>query len=511
MPKAIPILQVGAENWSTIETIPETLDWFYVSPSDVTQVTGLMKAAKVKTFSAFLVDSLEGLVALQVLEDLITPHTLFYDQDLEVATPILEDFLKKTCARPTDFSAKADLLAILSKALFQGQYGDKLFPFQTQVHPAFQGAVTYQGHEKVLLEGEFGPDFSSILTWTYNIRASRENPIELWLEFDKEGQCDCQLTLRIIPDGAVVEVAETIVASEEDMRSAALVLDQDRTYMLAVSLQARGEGALTVGNLHQRLTRYQFGKYVLGGGILHDHKRQELNYFFYPGDVKPPLSVYFSGFRPAEGFEGFGMMKAMGTPFLLFSDPRLLGGAFYMGSEDLEDQVREIIQHYLDYLGFSRDQLILSGMSMGTYPSLYYGADFEPHAIITAKPLTNMGTIAQRSRLLAPEVFPTSMDILHLQEQGMTGEDISQLNQKFWDKFKRADFSETSFAFSYMKDEDMDPTAYEDLTKALYYSGAKILSKGTSGRHNDDTDSAVNWFLNFYRMILENDFGRKDK
>ena len=32
-------------------------------------------------------------------------------------------------------------------------------------------------------------------------------------------------------------------------------------------------------------------------------------------------------------------------------------------------------------------------MSMGTYPSMYYGADFEPHAIVVAKPLTNIGTI----------------------------------------------------------------------------------------------------------------------
>ncbi|MEZ7646714.1 hypothetical protein O3632_11105, partial [Streptococcus parasanguinis] len=38
---------------------------------------------------------------------------------------------------------------------------------------------------------------------------------------------------------------------------------------------------------------------------------------------------------------------------------------------------------------------------------------------------------------------------------------------------------------------------------------AKILSKGTTGRHNDDSTTATTWFINFYRMILENDFGRK--
>ena len=85
---------------------------------------------------------------------------------------------------------------------------------------------------------------------------------------------------------------------------------------------------------------------------------------------------------------------------------------------------------------------------MGTFPSMYYGADFEPHAIIMSKPLANVGTIGNRARLLAPEVFPTGIDVLHLQ--------------------------------------------------------------GTSGRHNDDSYTATTWFVNFYRMILENDFGRKE-
>ena len=43
--------------------------------------------------------------------------------------------------------------------------------------------------------------------------------------------------------------------------------------------------------------------------------------FLSPGDFKPPLAVYFSGYRPAEGFEGYWMMKNLRCPFLLFSDP----------------------------------------------------------------------------------------------------------------------------------------------------------------------------------------------
>ena len=60
-----------------------------------------------------------------------------------------------------------------------------------------------------------------------------------------------------------------------------------------------------------------------------------------------------------------------------------------------------------------------------------------------------------------------------------------------------------------MKEEDYDPRAYDDLVETLYHYGARIMSKGTSGRHNDDNDTTITWFMNFYKMILEKNFGRK--
>ena len=62
-------------------------------------------------------------------------------------------------------------------------------------------------------------------------------------------------------------------------------------------------------------------------------------------------------------------------------DPRLVGGAFYRGPE-LEEVLVKEIQEKLDLLGFSNKELVLSGLSMGTYASFYYGAQLEPHAIV---------------------------------------------------------------------------------------------------------------------------------
>ena len=52
------------------------------------------------------------------------------------------------------------------------------------------------------------------------------------------------------------------------------------------------------------------------------------------------------------------MMKRMNAPFILIADPRIEGGAFYLGSENYEQAIRKVIQNALDYLGFANNQLI---------------------------------------------------------------------------------------------------------------------------------------------------------
>ena len=78
--------------------------------------------------------------------------------------------------------------------------------------------------------------------------------------------------------------------------------------------------------------------------------------YFDPGDMKPPLNVYFSGYKTQEGFEGFYMMRNMGTPFLLISEARLEGGAFYLGDKEYENLIVSGIQDCLKQLGFDNSQ-----------------------------------------------------------------------------------------------------------------------------------------------------------
>ena len=508
MSKDYKILQIGIDNWAHYYEIPENMDWYYFCPNSPLALRKMMEMDSITNFHAILVEDGQYIRDLMPFVHHIEPYTLLYSQDFQTTDLGILDCLKKRCAQTVDFSDPQQLLNDLSTSLFGGGYGDKLFPFGIQIHPSFEGSIAYQGLEHVTLEGNFGDDFQQLAYWSDNFMVYKNLPIELWLEYEKQGDCEIRFVIRKIWAGGVDDFFEEETYSEDNLQKAIIVNSKEINFYITVSIEACGKGKLQIGNLHQRWSRKQFGKFVLGGNILHDESRDEINYFFHPGDFKPPLAVYFSGFRPAEGFEGYWMMKNLGCPFLLFSDPRLEGGAFYLGSQELENKIKETIQYYLDYLGLTSKDLILSGLSMGTFPSLYYGATFEPRAVIVGKPLANIGTIARRGRLEAPGVFYSAFDVLRHQTGGVNSQHMEDLDQTFWNVFKKADFTQTTFGLSYMKDEDMDNKAYNQLVEHLCYTGAKILSKGTDGRHNDDTNTNVAWFLHFYRMILESDFGR---
>ena len=251
------------------------------------------------------------------------------------------------------------------------------------------------------------------------------------------------------------------------------------------------------------------GQFILGGQRYADEKRQEIIHYFNPGDMKPPLNVYFSGFRGAEGFEGFYMMKSLKSPFLLIGDPRLEGGSFYIGTDSLEEKVEEVIQDALNYLEFDSSQLILSGLSMGTFGALYFASTFEPYGVVVGKPFVNIGNSAMGLKLKRPFEFETSADVLKNATNDTTDEAAYALNQRFWDKFRKSLFDKTKFAIAYMHQDDYDGTAYAELVEDLSDKQTQIFGKGYEGRHNDDSSSINKWFLKQYVQFLKEGFGRE--
>lgn len=310
--------------------------------------------------------------------------------------------------------------------------------------------------------------------------------------------------------GSVSSIQNRWIFSEEDLKSVVYITNKKMDGSVFVSLLAKGKGKLKIVGLHDRYSRKAYGSFLPSGIRKVTSKREEVFLYFDPGDMKPPLNVYFSGYKTMEGFEGFNMMRKMGAPFLLISESRLEGGAFYLGDEEYENLITLGIQDCLRQLGFNRSQLIMSGLSMGTFGALYYSCRIRPHALLLGKPLASLGDIAVNERISRPGGFPTSLDVLVKNCGDMSEKSIDAMNHRFWDLFDKTDWSQTKFIVSYMLEDDYDMTAYNRLISHIDDVGVEIIGKGIHGRHNDDTYGIVAWFKNQYDGILKSDFKRGD-
>ena len=476
MPEKIHVLQLG-QDWRLDCSIPDKLQWHRLPPEKI---------------DVLIVEKPGDLAAF---EGQVDPYRSFYlDQDLSEEEGGL---VFRMQARSYSLDQRQDLLADFSRYFFGPQYGDRLQNAQIYLEPAWQQACHIVGSYRIDLEANFGPHYQPLLSWKYNIPIEQGQVKSFWLEYQKEDH----IFLRVRMAHFVgLDLHEEVFLESPDQP---WDYQAPEAGYLVFSLEVKGQGHVSISSLHQRLSRGPYGWLIPGGQRLVDSKGQEIFAYFHPGDGQGPLNVYFSGYRPAQGFEGLGMMASFGAPFLIFSDPRLEGGAFYLGSHDLESQIKKTIQTCLDQLGLAGQQLILSGLSMGTFAALYYGAQLNPRAIICGKPLTQIGLIAQNYKRKRPNEFATALDILLEQ-----GPDEEELDQAFWSVFQQADWTGKIVAIAYMEDDDYDDQAYPQILERLEPHAVRLISKSRPGRHNDDTAAMVDWFRMQYRTILRKEFKR---
>ncbi|WP_390409532.1 accessory Sec system protein Asp2 [Lacticaseibacillus jixiensis] len=315
--------------------------------------------------------------------------------------------------------------------------------------------------------------------------------------------------------GAQLQVRAQVVASNRthaQLKSAVAEQTTKQPLMIAggahgVHVQlffyARGFGTVEIGSVRVARSRGSYGAFELNGQRL--SAESDLYTYFEAGDMHPPLTVYFAGYREAPGFEGKHMMRALHGPFLLIADGRLEGGAFYLGDSQVIAQLVGVIRDTLHRLGFASDQLILTGLSMGTYGALYYARYLKPRAVVIGKPLIHLGTIAANGKLVRPEDFATAKDCLLYYQNSLSAEAIAALNARFDENFLAGDYQQTTFAIAYMQNDDYDATAFVTLRDWLKtrWPKARLLAKGLVGRHNDDTNGIVTWFVTQLRHQIQ--------
>lgn len=387
-------------------------------------------------------------------------------------------------------------------------YGEKFRPNNIMIYPGFEGNVSWKGYSGVELEGDFGEQYRQILYWKNSIPIKEGQCLDMYLEFTHSPEISLILSVSQYRSGSISNLQQHWEFDRARLKDVFCIDNQYGNGNLFVSLKAKGKGKLTINGLHDRHSRRGYGAFIPGGQIFRTSSGEEVFCYFDPGDMKPPLNVYFSGYKTREGFEGYNLMKKFGAPFLLIAEGRLEGGSFYMGDDEYEKLLSGIIHKHMDELGFDGNSVILSGLSMGTTGALYYSPDISPGAVIIGKPLASIGDVARAELYGRPGGFPTSLDVLY-HITGATDEDaINRLNSKLWDKFEKADFADTLFVISYMIEDDYDIMAHDRLIEHLNSAGAKVYSKGLHGRHNDNTGGIVYWFSERYRQILKDVYKR---
>lgn len=441
-------------------------------------------------------------------------YQVLYDNRAVFSTEI-ERVLALKAAVPTEMTEMDQVFQFINQQYSVRQSGYKLSNDFIKVQPDFDGTVRKCGNSYIELAGNFSNEFRQVLSWKMTNLITADDRMEFFSELAvPSGEVELLFKIFLIKENTsqVVQVIE--VPFEKLQKQEKIIFHESVNTYINVSLYARGStGKIQVSQLHVRKTLSDGSSMIPGGNKIMDFEglTGEVFYYFNAGDLKPPLAVYFSGYRPAEGFEGRRMMSSMGGgPYMLIADPRLEGGNFYVGSEAFEQKIVDIILAKIKLLGFTTSDLILSGLSMGTFGALYYASDLRPNSVIIGKPLTNIGTIAMNERILRPGGFPTSLDMLFYNTGESTTEAAERLNKKFWDKFSAGDYSHTTFAVAYMKQDDYDKDAFPQLFKVLKEKGstARILYKGLTGRHNDNSTGINKWFLKQYRNILFNSFQR---
>ena len=512
--KKIKVIQLGGQSLE----LEEWLTYSYLGDADLlTAKIGkddLYKNGKInKKFSSyrFLVPTDSTLLANWDQLKLLPANNIIMDQQVVIPTEY-QHLAKLLNVQYLDFSDRQQLAEKLILNFFQGQSGYlfQVSSFQPAYNP--EAKLEQRGDNVLIFHHVSTDELRWIGSYTDSFFTLGDQQWEYLPECYVEGE-DTELEYRIHVKDPNSDQEEVYIISGDALHETTVLPPLTAAKYISVSVYGRGPGNIYLGHIHVRKSHDGHGFSMIGGEsrVLDKRMNQELIFFFDAGDMKPPLNVYFSGFRPAEGFEGYFMMAGFDAPFILVNDPRVIGGDFYVGSPEFEAGVAQYINEKLAELGFTNQQLVLSGVSMGSFAALYYSVDLQPAAVVVGKPLINLGTIAKNSRLNRPNDFDVSLDMLTTWTGGITQDDMRDANKIFMDKFKTGDFSHTEFDIAYMNDDDYDMEAFRDLNVFLRdkYPKIRLLHKGFIGRHNDDTAGIFEWFVKQYKRILMRNFGRK--
>ncbi|SJZ82231.1 accessory secretory protein Asp2 [Pilibacter termitis] len=463
--------------------------------------------------SIFIFDQLQETDFFRKLIEQLPNYQILYDVK-QTLSPLFLEVLHRKFAIGLDFGQMERVFSYINEEYAVKQSGYKLSHDFLQVSPFFKGEVRKIGNAFIEISSEHEETFQQAFVWRMTHQLPKGEQHVFFPEVMRlSGAVEVVFKVFLLHE-QTQELLDVVEASLEEIQQEKPILleSKEENANISVSLYLKGTGEVQIGQVHVRRAIASRQSMISGGANLLDHEENGdgIFYYFNPGDFKPPLAIYFSGYRPLEGFEGLGMMSKMGCPFMLIADPRLEGGNFYLSTEKLEKRLVEIIQEKLDFLGFTNQELVLSGLSMGTFGALYFASYLSPKCVIIGKPLTNLGLIAENGRIHRTQEFATAYDMMCYNVKGISDEKIKEMDEMFWQRFRQGDYNQTIFAIAYMKQDDYDAIAFPMLYDFLkeHSPNSHLLYRGFIGHHNDNSPAINNWFVKQYRNLMWTNYQR---
>ncbi|MBP2058873.1 accessory secretory protein Asp2 [Lactobacillus colini] len=498
------ILQLGKENWKDKYQIPVGIDWHYNDfPDNVTNnekdslYAGVIISEKIELSS-------ENWKKLQWL---VNPRCVLYNDSIyDQLSKDAQIFLKYQLAEKITEDPQI-LINHLLVRYYTKQSGIRILPADLALNEEIASEFEYADSGHMRLEIDTQGDWANLGSYRNVLYVDPNKLLDLWLEFKAN---DIQLRLKIFINYNS-EIHEYTLPLHSIKETTFDLPISSKERFGCITVEAKGKGKLEYGILHARWSRDNKGILLVGGKrIVNPQNREEIVYYFNPGDLKPPLNIYFAGANELERFEAYETFRNFHSPSLLFADMRLTIGEFYDDYDGfMGQQIIAKITETLDNLSFGRSQLIINGISMGSYAALKYGPLLKPYMINVSKPITNLGLIALRTRLHRPKIFDTIFDIDYQINHDISKNGLEQMDKAFWDKFNNYDLSETRLFVSYMKNDDYDNKTITNLKSSIAIKKARqVTYKGFMGRHNDDYD-VIGWFLSRLGQVIREDFNRE--
>ncbi|MBZ5970658.1 accessory Sec system protein Asp2 [Leuconostoc gasicomitatum] len=505
----ISVLQIGADDW-TADIDTTGIDWQYTTILDLPTRLALQKDPYVleQTYVVLTDATLSSTLLSGQISAWPALRTIYFAKKM---TPEFQEVLDERRAfcipnrTPEAVQKRIQEDFNFDQIGFSTRFSEQQFiPMPpTGIHFKREGRFSAQ------FSGDFGTTWQQIgtlNTFVGDLMPRVENMI--WLDYEQTDTVSVQLQFVFYKDNHM-QTVQTITGDELRQQHPIGGIDDYQDYQILIF--AKGTGQLDLHVLHQRRSRHLLGTLLPGDEWQMTDEHEEVLSYFNPGDRQAPLIVNFSGIRlHVDGFEMRGPFNELGTPYLLFSDVRMQGGAFHIGSEMYEQKVVEIIKKAMKTLHLEPKDVILTGYSMGSFPAMYYAADIKPHAIVVAKPLISLGTLTGKSEFPREVNQDWTLDVRRFLAGRMDPDDTDMLDNILWQHIENVDWSKIAVALFTLKQDEYDGQSLPRLLAFFEENKTHLIHIQEEGTHTAKIPEMIT-FMKTHLAKLKDSMRREDR